>query len=181
MADILKSTLEILNFLEKHGAAISALTALLAVIIGPLVTLYIARKQIYASTVSSNRIRWVEDLRMNIADFMQSFAELYVILEDINAERTRPTPNKEKLRQLRQERRKAVSTVSKSRYLIMLKINFSEKNHSELARKIEESFQITRDLMSRNSVIGLKSYGEEIRVIARKVLKDEWNRAKKLR
>ena len=49
---------------------ISAITAVLAVVIGPLVQLRIAKWQQRASVVSNNRVRWIEDFRRDIAQFI---------------------------------------------------------------------------------------------------------------
>jgi hypothetical protein len=42
---------------------VSALTALLASIVGPAVTLYVARTQITATVRSANRQRWIDEFR----------------------------------------------------------------------------------------------------------------------
>jgi hypothetical protein len=60
---------------------LAAATALAAVVIGPLVTIYatnkqnettlrVARDQISASTVSASRQKWIDSLRDTIAEFL---------------------------------------------------------------------------------------------------------------
>ena len=41
---------------------VSALTALVASVVGPIVTVAVAKRQITASVVSSNRHRWISEL-----------------------------------------------------------------------------------------------------------------------
>ena len=50
---------------------ISAITALVAVIIGPIISWYIAKRQIIASTVTISRQQWINTLRDAIADFSE--------------------------------------------------------------------------------------------------------------
>ena len=49
---------------------LSALVALVAVIVGPIVTWRIAKRQIQASVVSANRQNWINDLREAVAGFI---------------------------------------------------------------------------------------------------------------
>ena len=52
-------------------ALVSSVTALVAVIVGPIVTVYGTKKQIKYSVVSSNRQQWINRLRDEIASFVQ--------------------------------------------------------------------------------------------------------------
>lgn len=47
---------------------ISAVTALVATVLGPIVTLAVAKRQFSASVLSANRQRWLETLRDTIAE-----------------------------------------------------------------------------------------------------------------
>jgi hypothetical protein len=49
---------------------ISACTALAASIIGPIVTLRVARRQFNATVLSTNRQKWIETLRDMVAELM---------------------------------------------------------------------------------------------------------------
>ncbi len=49
---------------------VTSVTALLAVFFGPIVQLIIARRQQRATVVSSNRVRWIEDFRREVAEFI---------------------------------------------------------------------------------------------------------------
>ena len=53
---------------------VSALTALIASIAGPIVTLYVARTQFKATVRSANRQRWIDEFREQIAHFCAEFA-----------------------------------------------------------------------------------------------------------
>ena len=47
---------------------LAAATALVAVIVGPLVSIYVSRRQIRASVVSVNRQKWIENLRLQLSE-----------------------------------------------------------------------------------------------------------------
>jgi hypothetical protein len=53
-----------------YTSIISGLTALVAVIVGPIVSVYVARRQIRASVVSANRQKWIDSLRDQLAEFI---------------------------------------------------------------------------------------------------------------
>jgi len=49
---------------------ITAVTAFVAVIVSPILTIYVARKQIRASVVSTNRQAWINTVRGTLADYL---------------------------------------------------------------------------------------------------------------
>lgn len=53
------------------AAMISSLVALVAVIIGPIASYYIAKSQISATVLSNERKEWIAELRSELANFMQ--------------------------------------------------------------------------------------------------------------
>ena len=50
---------------------ISALTALAAVILAPLVSIYVVRKEVNAQVISTNRQVWINRLRDELAHFIR--------------------------------------------------------------------------------------------------------------
>ena len=57
----------LLNRLD--ASVLTALTALLAVVFSPLVTLAIARRQLRGSVVSINRQAWINELRKTVSEY----------------------------------------------------------------------------------------------------------------
>lgn len=49
---------------------ISAVTALVAVVVSPIISIYIAKRQIHASIVSANRQKWIDSLRDHLTDLI---------------------------------------------------------------------------------------------------------------
>jgi uncharacterized membrane protein len=62
---------------------VSALTALIASIAGPFVTLYVARTQFRATVRSANRQRWIDEFRDLIAHFCAEIATSVQVREKI--------------------------------------------------------------------------------------------------
>ena len=58
---------------------VSACTALVASIVGPLVTLEVAKRQFNATAISSNRYKWIETLRDELAELISLLATALVI------------------------------------------------------------------------------------------------------
>ncbi len=61
---------------------VSASTALVASILGPAVSLAVARRQINASVLSANREKWIETLRTMIAELISLLVAVVVIKSD---------------------------------------------------------------------------------------------------
>ena len=49
---------------------ITASTALVSAVTGPLVSFIVARRQIRASVISNNRERWIEALRDSVTEYV---------------------------------------------------------------------------------------------------------------
>jgi DNA-binding phage protein len=62
--------LEYLAIAASYLPNAANIIALLAVIVGPFIQLKIANRQQRASVVSVNRVRWIEDFRREIAEFI---------------------------------------------------------------------------------------------------------------
>jgi hypothetical protein len=58
---------------------VSACTALVASVIGPFVTVTVAKRQIAASVVSTNRNRWIGELRDHVAELVSLFSAVLVV------------------------------------------------------------------------------------------------------
>lgn len=146
---------------------IIAATALVAVIVGPIVSLYVARRQIRASVVSTNRQAWINSLRDAIADFMT--AEQIVFL----SKNTGFFNNA--------DAEKAFEKMILLVYRIRLLVNSKEPNHTKLLELLrKESEELAKALSSQpNEHNKRQSYDEEIITLAQIILKKEWVRVKR--
>jgi hypothetical protein len=62
--------------MNHDSAVLPLVVAALAVLFGPIIQLVIAKAQIRASVLSTNRQRWIDQLREQLAEFIMAVAEL---------------------------------------------------------------------------------------------------------
>src|SRR5437660_1391058 len=62
--------------LTAIAAVVSSITALVALIVGPLLALYVAKRQIIATTISTERKEWVASLRQSIVGFVATISSV---------------------------------------------------------------------------------------------------------
>lgn len=156
---------------------LAALTALVAVVVGPLVTIAVTRGQLKttlrvaaqqyeATAVSAARSRWLEQLR-------EAVAELLAAAVALGIDRNHPALGAVE-RQAKNER--AYLVMSK----VMLLLNTAEKDHLELIEKLTEAMDAAlSDLAADRRPENLGKLSGEIASLASEILKAEWERIKK--
>ncbi len=145
---------------------IAACTALAAVIVGPIVSFKIAKRQISASTVTISRQRWINDLRDAIADFNAKASMIYSLARNNYADE-HSIPRIEEMVQLN--------------YKIELLINPNEEDHARLAQlvtNIASSLRLAK-VKKANIDTNLDEKQGELISLSQKILKREWKRVKK--
>jgi hypothetical protein len=151
---------------------VSAATALVASIVGPLVTLSVGRRQFAATVLSTNRQRWIEHLRDLLAEFIAQLGTVWVIratwqgkwdkgLAPIAADPTRL----EKMQRL-----------LLVQWKIRLMLNPTESDHQELYAAIEKALDRLREERSDESETAADI--ETISRLGQTILKREWQRVK---
>ena len=151
---------------------ISAATALVASIVGPLVTLSVGRRQFAATVLSTNRQRWIEQLRDLLAEFIAQLGTVWVIratwqgkwdkgLAPIAADPARL----EKMQRL-----------LLVQWKIRLMLNPTEADHQELYQAIERSLDRLREERSEETETATDI--ETISRMGQMILKREWQRVK---
>jgi len=143
---------------------ISAVTALVAVILSPFVSLFIARKQINTTVLSSNRQQWINTLRDQISELLSLFMLMNV------GHKVKLIGREEFLQKLER------SLLLEAR--IKLLINPKEEDHTELItlirKAIEEIFRDTKE----SDLAQLRKVCESIISKSQTILKKEWERVK---
>jgi hypothetical protein len=150
---------------------ITATTALVAGIAGPIVSLSVARRQIKASVISNNRERWNEALRDSIAEYVALVTSVALI------ERGGGGDLGEIVR-ANQELREKAERMLLVRSKILLMTNPNNSFHNGLCESIEA---VHAALMS-NQTLTLqewRSHLEAITLAGHAVLKAEWARVKR--
>jgi len=152
---------------------VSACTALVASIAGPLATLRVSRRQFNATVLSAGRQKWIDALRDLLADLMSQLAGLSVIKGRWEGEWNRG------LGPIHAD----PSLVAKVEHLVLVRwkirlmLNLNEPDHQELDRLIGAAVQRLRD-----EPPGKADTDADIESISRQakgILKQEWDRVKR--
>jgi len=161
--------------MEIYIAALSALTALVAVIVGPFVSLHIAKRQFLvsldiakrqfnASVLSVNRQEWINTLRDQIADQLADIARF--------------PHEKSLLHQNPAEYYERVHKMSRCTTKIQLLLNPGEEDHRQLADLIRRTVLLLSKLPEEEIGSQLSGLQTEIVSQSQKILKREWERVK---
>ncbi|HEX3146619.1 MAG TPA: hypothetical protein VHR66_00865 [Gemmataceae bacterium] len=152
---------------------VSACTALVASIAGPLATLRVSRRQFDATVLSTSRQKWIDALRDLLADLMSQLAGLSVL-------KTRWTGEWDRGRGLLRSDPALVARLERLvlvRWKIRLMLNLNEADHQELDRLIGDAIRRLRDEPPREDDTDTDI--EDISRQAKGILKREWERVKR--
>ena len=152
---------------------ISACTALVASILGPWVSLAVAKRQFSASVLSANRQKWIESLRDTVAELVSTFVAMMVVKKNWKGPWDRgfaamaSNPNFV----LKLERATFVE------WKIRLLVKPHEPGHTELLAAI----QATIDELRADALDEARMQGhlERITTLTQDILKFEWQRVKR--
>jgi hypothetical protein len=149
------------NFTTPEAiSGISMLVALCAVIVGPIVTFKVAKRQV----ISPMRQKWIDELRELMSQLLSESRKVIVLSEGnglLNAGKTDESAF-QKLLYLEQKLR--------------LMLNQNEDDHSELLKLVHE---ITEDVQhGGGNLINFGSRLTEATKLCQKILKHEWERVK---
>ncbi len=142
--------------------------ALVAVVVGPAVSLAIARRQVHASVVSSSRRQWLDAVRDDIAELSAVAFELAIAVDGVKAD-----PQADGARdRLWEGLPRAAFLATRLR----LRLNPEEPTHQEV-------FELARQLATVASEVDVDprevyTVRERLLVAAQGVLKLEWERVK---
>jgi hypothetical protein len=151
-------------------ALVSALTALISVIVGPLVSWRVAEKQIRASVVSENRQDWINTLRNNISEF-QAKAKIATVEARLASD---PNSSFAADPDSHNNAMKALTLLANR---IKLLINPTEEDHARLVTCVEELLEFCSD-GEPNDVKRHQELQNRITSVGQRILKREWERVK---
>jgi hypothetical protein len=152
---------------------ISACTALVASIAGPVVTLMVAKRQFSANVLSTNRQKWIDALREALAEMISLLVAALVVKSnwrDAWEGGRAPLANDAALLDKVQ---RLVLAQSK----IHLLINPNEADHQQLCTAIDGALLRLRSEHSEDSET--EADIQLITRLAQKILKREWQRVKR--
>lgn len=145
-------------------ALLSAITALVAVAVSPIVSIYIARRQIRASVVSTNRQKWIDQLR-------DQLAELVTSIKFLNLQRS--------LHHLSEA--EWVERFQRTHFLenkISLLLNPKEPDHVALSKTIRQAVEAMVEKEGSRDSLRVLDHTDSVVQQAQAILKREWERVK---
>jgi hypothetical protein len=152
--------------MSEGVAIISALTALFAVLISPLVSLRNTDKQAKVSVLSANRQKWIDSLRDLLAEFSTA-------VRVVGFEKTAP------------EKKERIERLMFLEYKIKLMINPKEDDHRRLVDVVVQARKLCSSVYGGATSPVEDSTAEDINValrsiteIGQTILKREWDRVK---
>ena len=151
---------------------VSACTALVASIVGPPVTLVVARRQFNATVLSANRQKWIESLRDMLAERISLLVAVVVVKSKWHGEWNKGLGAIAADPTLMDKLERVVLVQWKIRLLI----NPTEADHQELYRAIETAFKRVQSEESSDPATGADI--ENITRLSQSILKKEWERVK---
>jgi len=143
---------------------ISALTALAAVLISPVISVYVTNRQIRASIVSANRQKWIDGLRDQLADLI---ADIRVIGLHRKIDLLENEEYDTRLQRL------LLAEIK-----VNLLLNPNEADHKALTRTIRE---VIEKIFSGDEIAKRRATNELLPEIVHQtqaILKREWERVK---
>lgn len=166
---------------------ISAATALAAVIVSPLVSwiiakrqIDIAKRQISATNVSSKRQVWIDELRQDVAEALALASRI--------EELRRPSPDLNRDEQLEVFDRRMEAELKTVELLmrIKLRLNPNEQEHNDLVTAFQELGSASPDPQPGETGADRQRLQQEFRAardkvlrITQTILKSEWNRVRR--
>ena len=153
--------------MSESIALVAAITALLAVVLGPLVSLAVAQKQARVAVLSNNRQAWINSLRDNISEFYAAIT--YVHITDWKEHPAKELNDK-------------VERVLYLEWKIKLMLNPVEADHQKLIELLiagRRTVSGARKGKAESGEAWMKAT-EALLPLAHEVLKREWVRVKKM-
>lgn len=153
-------------------SVISACTALVASVAGPLVTLRVSRRQFDANVLSANRQKWIEALRDTLSEFIALLVSAMVLKKQWKDHWNQGLGALEKNPALIEKLERVVLAQSR----IWLLINPTEPTHRQLNEAMDAAMALLQsdqsdDAESTRSI-------NTITTLARAILRTEWQRVK---
>jgi hypothetical protein len=152
---------------------VSAATALVASILGPVVTLVVARRQINANVVSVNRQKWIDALRDLLAELVSLLVAVVVTRRTWRGQWNEGMAAIE----ARPELLTKLERIVLVQWKIRLLINPNERDHQALYRSIEQALEHARSEQAAEAEMTADI--EAITALSQQILKREWERVKR--
>jgi len=151
-------------------ALVTATTALVSAIAGPIVNVVVSLRQIRASVISTNRERWAESLRDGIAEYASLSLSAAMLQEGsgrLPVAALRDDPENARL----------VERAALAKNKVLLIVNPAKAEHARLCRLVEEAYHEL--LTGLATTAGMVDRIDAIAEAGRAILRHEWKRVKR--
>jgi hypothetical protein len=145
-------------------AILSAATALFAVVLGPIVSLWAARRQSRVTVLSANRQAWINTLRDLIAECMAISGFIHIA-----------DWSDRKQSEFDEKMERFALVVAK----IRLMLNPNEQDHKRLSEMLGQLMNSMRSLNEKDPVKGAQLMKDFV-PLSQTILKREWERVKRV-
>jgi hypothetical protein len=152
-------------------AFVTASTALVSAVTGPVVSYVVAHRQIRANVISKNRERWTEALRDCLAEYVALLISASIVKQRIGEDPLQAVSVNHDLLQI-------VERIILVKNKILLMSNPDEKPYAEVCELVEATYQMlaTDD---PEAPARIRSGAEALTRAGRRVLRIEWVRIKR--
>ncbi|MDG4552792.1 MAG: hypothetical protein P9E24_00885 [Candidatus Competibacter sp.] len=137
---------------------LAAIAALAAVILGPFVGVYVARRQTQMTTVATSRVEWISQLRDLVAELLAEYR--FVDFDTVPGQ----PPKVEKT---------TLQRLFRIETQIKLMLNPDETEHKELMRTVENAVTYAGSF-AQNKLAKITEHVQAIQTTATVILKKEW-------
>jgi hypothetical protein len=150
---------------------VTASTALVSAVTGPVVSYIVARRQIRATVISNNRERWIEALRDSVSEYVALI---------VSAGMLQQATGEDPIKAITEDRAlvQTVERIMLVKSKIMLMTNPSEEPYRKLCEVVEATYQAIASGQPQ-AFEKIRAGSEEITRAGRDVLKAEWARVKR--
>jgi hypothetical protein len=150
---------------------VTASTALVSSVTGPVVSYIVANRQIRATVISNNRERWIEALRDSMSEYVALIVSAGMLQQATGQDPMKAIAEDHALLQL-------VERITQVKSKIMLMTNPNEEPYKELCAVVEATYQVIASGQPQ-AFEKIRTGSEEVTRAGRDVLKAEWVRVKR--
>ena len=151
---------------------VSAATALVATIVGPVVALLVAKRQFNASVVSANRQKWIESFRDHLSDLLAMMMTATVLKESWPG----GTAWQEVLAR-DASLRSLVERISVASMQVALIVKDDEPLHNEFTRALQRANDLMMDQAPHHAQMHREV--DAVMALGRRIISREWGRVKR--
>ena len=148
-----------------------AVTALFAVILAPIISLHITKKQIKASVVSNARREWIDALRNDAAEYLVSITSTFM---DWESARHLPSSVEDPLKKAKDNLQKAFLSGTKMR----LRLNTLDQEQNEL-REVIGAFIIEAQKGPKIAPDKQRELSENFDSLVHSILQRQWKKVQR--